>query len=285
MQLRLFLILIVALFSVSSTALVIRYVVTVPALTLAFWRMLTASMMLWSYELIEKKEALSAINRKRVFFAGIFLGLHFACFFLGVRYTSIANATLFSTLGPLFTSIIAFFQRKKTPPLVYLGLVLALTGVLINQYGDLSLSSDNLFGNALSLLSSFFIAITFIIAAKIRENTDNIVYGRSLFFVASITIAIISIFTNSSLFSFEKQHIFWFLFLGFVPSILGHNMLNYALKYFSPTAVVSVPLGEPIIASFFGYLIFKELIPASSLISAPIILGGVFLVLKNQDRT
>ena len=110
--------------------------------------MLTASMMLWSYELIEKKEALSAINRKRVFFAGIFLGLHFACFFLGVRYTSIANATLFATLGPLFTSIIAFFQRKKTPPLVYLGLVIALTGVLINQYGDLSLSSDNLFGNS-----------------------------------------------------------------------------------------------------------------------------------------
>ena len=132
---------------------------------------------------------------------------------LGVRYTSIANATLFATLGPLFTSIIAFF-KEKTPPLVYLGLVIALTGVLINQYGDLSLSSDNLFGNALSLLSSFFIAITFIIAAKIRENTDNIVYGRSLFFVASITIAIISIFTDSSYFLLKNSTFFGFYFLA-----------------------------------------------------------------------
>ena len=36
---------------------------------------------------------------------------------------------------------------------------------------------------------------------------------------------------------------FWFFFLGLVPSILGHNTLNYAVKYLSPTAVASIPLG------------------------------------------
>jgi len=285
LQLRLLLILVIALVSVSSTALVIRYVVAVPALTLAFWRMLTASGMLWSYELIKKQTPLSNVNKKRIVFAGFFLGLHFVCFFLGVRYTSIANATLLATLGPLFTSIISFFQGKKTSPLVYLGLGIALTGIIIIQYKDLSLSPENLLGNSLSLLSSLFIAITFITAAEIRKNTDNIVYGRSLFFVASITIGAIAIIMGDSLFKFEKSHIIWLLFLGFVPSILGHNMLNYALKYFSPTAVASVPLGEPIIASIFGFFIFKEAIPPGALISAPIILCGVFLVLKNQNTS
>jgi drug/metabolite transporter (DMT)-like permease len=60
-------------------------------------------------------------------------------------------------------------------------------------------------------------------------------------------------------------------------------MLNYALKYFSPTAIASVPLGEPIIASIFGFLIFSESIPSGAMISAPIILGGIFIVLKYQD--
>ena len=273
----------IALISISSTALVIRYVVAVPALTLAFWRMLTASGMLWSYELIHKQKPLSKINKKRIVFAGIFLGFHFICFFLGVRYTSIANATLLATLGPLFTSFISFFQGNKTSPLVYVGLGISLTGIVIIQYGDLNLSPKNLLGNSLSLLSSLFIAITFATAAEIRKNTDNIVYGRSLFLVASITIGIVAILLGNSLFTFEKHHIIWFLFLGFVPSILGHNMLNYALKYFSPTAVASIPLGEPIIASIFGFLIFKENIPANAFISAPIILGGVFLVLKYQN--
>ncbi len=283
MQIRLLLILALALISVSSTALVIRYVVAVPALTLAFWRMFIASGMLWSYELIKKQEPLSLINRKRIIFAGIFLGLHFICFFLGVRYTSIANATLLATLGPLFTSVISFFRGEKTSPMVYLGLGIALIGIIIIQFNDLSLSPENLLGNSLSLLSSLFIAITFTLAAEIRKNTGNIVYGRSLFFVASITIAVVALLLGDSLLSFKKPHIIWFLFLGLVPSILGHNMLNYALKYFSPTAVASVPLGEPIIASIFGYFIFKEAIPTGALLSAPIILGGVFLVLKNQN--
>ena len=272
-----------ALISVSSTALVIRYVPAVPALTLAFWRMLSASLLLWLYSLIKKQTPLSFTNKKRIVFAGIFLGLHFACFFLGVRYTSIANATLLATLGPLFTSTISFFQGKRTSRNVYIGLGIALFGIIIIQYGDLSLSPKNLLGNALSLLSSLFIAITFTTAAEIRKETDNVAYGRTLFFIAAITIGLIAIISGVSLLDFQKSHIVWLLFLGLVPSILGHNMLNYALKYFSPTAIASVPLGEPIIASIFGFLIFNESVPDGAMISAPIILGGIFIVLKYQD--
>ena len=272
-----------ALVSVSSTALVIRYVSVVPALTLAFWRMLSASLFLWLYSLIKIQQPLSLINKKRIVFAGVFLGLHFTCFFLGVRYTSIANATLLATLGPVFTSIISFFQGKKTSRNVYFGLGIALFGIIIIQYGDLSLSPKNLFGNALSLLSSFFIAVTFTTAAEIRKDTGNVSYGRTLFLIAAITIGLIAVISGVSLINFQRDHIPWLLFLGLVPSILGHNMLNYALKYFSPTAIASVPLGEPIIASFFGFLIFSESIPSGAMISAPIILGGIFIVLKYQD--
>ena len=70
---------------------------------------------------------------------------------------------------------------------------------------------------------------------------------------------------------FEKTDLGWILFLGFVPSILGHNSLNYSIKYLSPTAIASVPLGEPIIASLLGFVIFSEPVPIESLISAPFI--------------
>ena len=85
MSKRIYLILFVALISVSSTAVVIRYVELVPALTLAFWRMLSASLFLWCYSIKKPQRLISLNNRNRILFAGFFLGMHFALFFVGLE--------------------------------------------------------------------------------------------------------------------------------------------------------------------------------------------------------
>jgi drug/metabolite transporter (DMT)-like permease len=282
MTVRIGLILLLAMVSVSSTSLVVRSVATVPALVLAFWRMFTASGMLWGYSVIRPAGSLSLINKKRIIFAGIFLGCHFACFFLGIRNTSIANATLLGCVAPIFTVIISIFQKKKINKMTYVGLIIAIVGGGIVQSGDISLNSANLFGNSIALLSALFLAITFVLAEEIRQETANVVYGRSLFFVASITVLFIAATAGDSILNFKPGDIPWFLFLGLVPSIFGHNLLNYAVKYITPTAVSSVPLGEPIIASLFALLLFGEAIPFGALLGGPIVLIGVYIIIKHQ---
>jgi len=282
MTVRIGLILLLAMVSVSSTSLVVRSVATVPALVLAFWRMFTASGMLWSYSVIRPAGKLSPINKKRIIFAGIFLGCHFACFFLGIRNTSIANATLLGCMAPIFTVFISIFQKKKMNKMTYVGLIVAIIGGGIVQSGDISLNSANLFGNSIALLSALFLAITFVLAEEIRQETANVVYGRSLFFVASITVLFIATTTGDSILNFTVGDIPWFLFLGLVPSIFGHNLLNYAVKYITPTAVSSVPLGEPIIASTFALLLFGETIPIGALLGGPVVLIGVYIIINNQ---
>ena len=282
MTLRIGLILLLAMVSVSSTSLVVRSVATVPALVLAFWRMFTASGMLWGYSVIRPAGGLSPINKKRIIFAGIFLGCHFACFFLGIRNTSIANATLLGCMAPIFTVFIAILQKKKINKMTYVGLIVAIVGGGIVQSGDISLNSANLFGNSIALLSALFLAITFVLAEEIRQETDNVVYGRSLFFVASITVLFIATTMGDSVLNFKPGDIPCFLFLGLVPSIFGHNLLNYAVKYITPTAVSSVPLGEPIIASIFALLLFGEAIPFGALLGGPVVLIGVYIIIKHQ---
>ncbi len=269
--------------SVSSTSLVIRYVTAVPALTLAFWRMLSASGMLWSYSLVFSNGSLSSFNKKRTVFSGLFLGLHFAFFFLGVRYTSIANATLLGNTGPFFTTIFALCAGERISKKTYLGLGLVLFGVIIVQGSGFSLGSEKILGNIVSLMSGLFVGLSYIFSAKIREKTRNTVYGRSLFFVAAVTIGIMAIFRGDSLFEFQKEHIIWLIFLGLVPSILGHNILNYAIKFLTPTAVASVPLGESIIATILGYVIFSERIPFETVLGGPIILYGIYIILKSHS--
>ena len=283
MTARLGLILLLALISVSTTSLVIRYVATVPVLVLAFWRMFTASGMLWGFSVAKPQGSLSLLNKKRTIFAGIFLGFHFACFFVGVRHTSIANATLLANMGPIFTLLIALAQGRKSNTMTYLGLGMAVVGAIIIQANDFSiLGGENFFGNSLALLSALFFALTYVVAEAIRVETGNIVYGRALFLVAAITLLVIAVLSGNSIFDFQPQHIVWLLFLGLVPSILGHNMLNYAVKYVTPTAVSSVSLGEPIIASLFGLFLFGEAIPVSAILGGPIILIGVYIIINNQ---
>ena len=282
MSKRIYLILFIALISVSSTAVVIRYVELVPALTLAFWRMLSASLFLWCYSIKRPQRLISANNRNRILFAGFFLGMHFALFFVGVRNTSVASATLLANTGPIFTSLLSGLSGQKVTRSVILGLLISVFGIILVQWPDFGVEENNYWGNLFSLLSGFCIAMTYMFASKIRKNTENILYGRSVFFVAAVTILLVTILSGGSIFSFNRGDIVWFVFLGIVPSILGHNMLNYCIKYLSPTAVASIPLGEPIIASAFCYFLFFETVPVSALIGAPFVFCGIIMTVKNS---
>ena len=272
-----------ALISVSSTALVIRYLEDLNPVLLAFWRMLFASILLWVYSYNIKSDTSYSVSRIWTIIAGVFLGLHFALFFIGIRSTSIPSATLLACTAPLFTATISWLKGEYISKAALLGLSLSILGIVIVQSFDNDLTRGNLRGNLLSLLSGLCIAITFVFAKKIRLTTKNVVYGREVFFVASLTLLAFSLFTKASLFSFSKGDLPWFLFLGLFPSILGHNLLNYAIKYLSPTAVASVPLGEPIIASLLGYLIFFESVPFGVIAGAPFIFSGIFLLMKQSN--
>ena len=112
---RIYLVLLLALVSVSSTSLVIRHVAFVPALTLAFWRMLSASGLLWAYSVKKPQSLIRIENRRQIALAGFFLGLHFALFFVGVRNTSVASATLLANTGPVFTALLSWFIGQRDP--------------------------------------------------------------------------------------------------------------------------------------------------------------------------
>ena len=73
------------------------------------------------------------------------------------------------------------------------GLVLSISGTVIIQTVDIT-RSDYFIGNSLSLLSSFFMALVWIQAKKVRKSLGTITYSRNLFLIAAITILFIVVF-------------------------------------------------------------------------------------------
>ena len=116
------------------------------------------------------------------------------------------------------------------------------------------------------------------IGEKVREKENTIVYTRSLYLSAAITLFFISLLANENLIAYNLYEFLGLLFLGLVPTILGHNSIYYSIRYVSPTIVAAFPLGEPIIATIFAYFIFSEAITFNIFLGGLITFLGLILI-------
>ena len=272
-----FVLLAVALFAVSSSAWVVRILPDTSAITLAFWRMFLASVLVF---VLSYKSAASFVPNKKMLLAGVFLGIHFALFFRSVQLTSIAEATLLGTTAPIFTEIYSFvFQKKKPVGMVVFGLCVAFlgAGTLVSQS---SFSETSTLGNLFAVMCSVAMAFVLLVGKNIRKNVGVFEYTRWLFFFAALTLLVISFFAEISVFSFSKEEFPWFLFLALVPTMIGHNIFYYLIKSLAATTVAAVPLGEPVVSSLGALIFFGEPVSLAVVIGGGITLIGVFLVVR-----
>tara|TARA_B100001094_G_scaffold39285_1_gene33723 strand:- start:442 stop:1299 length:858 start_codon:yes stop_codon:yes gene_type:complete len=280
MNIKITLLLILALFSVSTSPIIGRALENVGAISISFWRMILASIVLWIFSFFKPQGKINIIkNRNKIIYAGILLGFHFALFFESIKITSISNATFLGTLAPFFTLILEIYILKRTfSKVILFGLIITFLGSLIILVYDFDLSSSFTLGNIYAVLCSICLAIAFIIAEKVRENENTIVYTRTLYLSAAITLFFISIFANETLLISNHIDFLGLLFLGLVPTIIGHNSIYYAIKYVSPTIVAAFPLGEPIIATILALFIFNELITFNIYLGGALTLFGLILI-------
>ncbi|MFY9122778.1 MAG: DMT family transporter, partial [Limnochordia bacterium] len=78
----------------------------------------------------------------------------------------------------------------------------------------------------------------------------------------------------------------WLMFvaLALVPTVLGHNSLNWALKYLPATMVSVTILGEPLGASIMAVFILKEVPAPLEALGSVITLFGIYLVWQGNAR-
>ena len=276
--------LVVALLSVSSSSIIARFLPDISAVVIAFWRMGIASLFLWGYSGIKNQGKLNRPWRLPVIIAGIFLGFHFAFFFSAVKLTKISSATLLGTTAPLFTLFVeVFFMKRRFPLITLFAILISILGVVIVHGFSIDFSSEEATGNLLAVSCSACIALVFLIAEKVRQNISTIIYSRHLFMIAAMTLIILSLIRGDRLFDFSGTDFIFFLALGFFPSILGHVILNYSIKFLPPSVVSSVPLGETIIASTAAYFIFIEPIPLNTAMGGILTITGLFILgFRNQ---
>ncbi len=267
--------------SVSTSPIVARYLDSVPAVAISFWRMTFGAIILWSFSLFKRQSCLQKSNLIRTIISGFFLGIHFVLFFSSIKLTTIANATFLGTLAPMVTYIIEKIILKRNHNF-YLtaGLCLALLGATIIISNRFDFSSSYTIGNLLAILSSIFIGLSLIISENVRGQVSTISYSRTLFLTAACTLLLIAQVSNTNIVNYTIYDFSGLLFLGIVPTLLGHGILYYCIRYISPTIVASIPMGEPIIASAIAWFLFNESVGSVIIFGGSITFLGLLILTK-----
>jgi drug/metabolite transporter (DMT)-like permease len=170
-----------------------------------------------------------------IFFGGLFnvVGHHYFLS-IGLSKTSASNGGLILGLGPLLTTIAAFFfLGNRVTILKILGILLGLTGVsFIVLEGNGGVSSISL-GDLYVFFAILAQAISFVLIKRISSTLDPRLMTGYMMILGSVILFMISLVQEpDGLKSIPNGSIgVWMIFLAsaVIATAVGHTIYNYAL--------------------------------------------------------
>lgn len=195
----------------------------------------------------------------------------------GVKYISSGLGAIIGSIFPLWIVIISLFRGQKTSWKAVAGLVIAFGGICVIFYDYLNdfLEPAFRFGILLSVIATFTWALSSI---YIKENKTNFNPYFSLglqMLISSFVISSVIICNDSAIALTAIPAISWWsiTYLVIFGSVLTFIAFIYALEHL-PTEISSLyAYINPMVALFFGYILFNEPL------TVPIVLGGIITII------
>ncbi|ERG67029.1 MULTISPECIES: DMT family transporter [Exiguobacterium] len=280
-----YLILFAAVFFLSTSVLFVKWT-SAPAETAAFYRMLITCLMLLPFVDFKSLLGTRLMTRYALLLSGTLLAFHFWLWFLSLDYTTVASSTLFVTSSPIFVLIGNALIFKKNPTRKGLAFsLIAVFGGMLVAAGDIQLGREALFGDLLALIAALLIAGYWLVGQHVRTEMNTNTYSFSVYLVAAVVLCFMLLVRGTTFTAFESVNWWYFLALAFFPTILGHNLFNYALARVSATVVSITILGEALWGMLFGFVFFDERLGVMQWVGAAVLLGGIYLFLKEDARS
>ena len=264
-----------------STASIFIKLCDAPALIIATYRMVIASLILmpWaSYQKVwrgwEKKDVAWLI------FSGILLSLHFASWIASLKYTSVASSVVLVTTHPIFVGIGSLvFLKERLGLNLIIGIGLSVIGSGLIGYGDMALSKEALMGDGLAILGALAASGYFLVGRKMRKNQDLLAYIFPVYSTAGLVLIIVSLLFQQPFFGYSSTTYLLFFLLAIVPQLIGHTTFNWALKYLPASMVAITILGEPIGSTILAYFILGEGLTFWKILGGVSIFIGILITL------
>ncbi len=271
----------IAMGAVSTAAILIRLSDSHP-LTIALWRLLIAEAILIPFALPALRKEMHLLDRRTLLsltMVGGALALHFGLWIWSFQFTTVASSVLLVTTHPIFVAFISFVAfDERIGKKAIIGIVIALIGSFILIGGDLSISGEALKGNLLALGGGLMAGIYLLSGSRLRKRLSLPTYAFMVYGPAALFLLIVTLLAGIDIAPTDPNEYLLFTLLALGPMLAGHTILNWALKYISPTMISVSLLGEPVGSSILAFLILNESPGIGALIGGPLILIGIIIV-------
>lgn len=274
----------VAMISVSFAAVLIRLSYAHP-FTIAFYRMFFASLILLPFMFFRRDEikSISKTDWKILVTTGLLLSLHFAAWITSLRYTSVVSSVVLVTSHPLVvTWVSGWYLGERSGKRVYLAIILSMAGILIMAVSNYQVEDWSPYGDILAFVGMLAVAGYLIIGRRMRRTMSTITYSFFVYALSSIILFVMALIFVGDLLTLPPREYLIFFSLALVPTIFGHTLYNWALRYVSARLVSVSLLSEPIGASLLAVVILNEIPPIFTVIGGAITLVGVFICARSE---
>jgi|YNPBryunderm2012_1023409.scaffolds.fasta_scaffold04229_4 drug/metabolite transporter (DMT)-like permease len=214
---------------------------------------------------------------------GIFLFLGYVFQTIGLKYTSASNAAFITGLSVVIVPFLEIiFMRRRLP-------VTSIAGAISSTIGLWFLTGLHSFsmnyGDFLVLICAFCFASQIITVGICAPDSDTgVISTTQVIVVAILSWLSIPIFGESISLSISATAIWAIVITAIFATALAFYIQALAQKVINPTTIALIFATEPVFGGLFGYLILREILSASALFGAGLILLGMFITQVPERR-
>lgn len=210
--------------------------------------------------------------------------LYQLCYVLGLDHSSVFTLSLLIAMVPLFTMLMLAAMGEATPPYGWLGLGVAVAGVVV-FLGDKRSGEDSLIGALLSLGAAVAFAYYGVVNRPLVRAYPAATYTAYSLLFGTIPLLVIG---GPGLFEQDWGAIPVRVWLGLVwvvifPVYVAYQLWNYGIQRRGAAAASSYGLVVPILSGVLSALIFDESFGVLKVAGAALVMVGLLLLRVTRE--
>ena len=272
---------IAAALAMSISPILVRFADVGP-LTSAFWRVFLALPILYLWMRSEDKQRASGAPAKSWSLPIIMAGVSFAgdllLWHLAIMKTSIANATFFATMAPLWVVVFGWLLfRHKAEKTTLAGLALCMVGGSALVAQSLALNPAHALGDALGIGTGIFFGLYFLAVGAARKGSGAARVTFEMSIVAVIILLVSALVVEGNILPHSGLGWCVLFALAFVSHAGGQGLLSVALGRLPTTFSSLVIFLEAIAAAGFAWVLLGEPVSLVQTLGGLVIIAGIWV--------
>jgi drug/metabolite transporter (DMT)-like permease len=268
-----------------TAAIFIRLLASMSIFSIAFWRLVIASLFLVFMLAYMKKPVYGRLlkeNLLQVLILGVLLGSHFMLFVSAVLDTTILNATVLVNTTPIWSMFVSSLIFKLKPSRVaVLGILISFFGVAIIAYGDASSATFviHLKGDVEATLAAVVESFYLSYGRDTRRKMPLLNLMFAIYVFSALTVLVGGVLSRSN-FNLPAQPnlILALVGLGLLPTAFAHTFYFSSLSHLKSFETATMALLEPVVATLLGIAIFFQVPAILFILGAVFVLVGIISV-------